>query len=700
MKYFQTSVFSILLFINTFFLASMSAMSAPRFSVAMDDMEIIGPFSSWANAKTTYGAVGDGVVDDTLALQQALNELGDSGKASVLYLPAGTYRITNSLKWIGGLDKNDPKGGGGLGIVGESPSNTKILWNGPAGAPMLIQDGGFNYRYSRITWDGNKTAGYGIAHWWDTTKGTRLDGSSEDTDEVFQDMGIGIMAGRFGANYGQLNSEGQVRRVTFLRNWQAGITTGHYNALNWWVWDSHFVDCARGVTNVLGYDDNGPTANGAGMFYVYRSLFERSTVSDVEIGNTGWFSMHNNVSIGSKRFFQADPSGSTENIIIKNNRILDTTDPISISNSNLGSLILIGNQIRSKAGQATPVVSLGGYNGGRDIASINNSYTVSSPIQAQLAGAPGPDRIRTLLDKIVTRSAISSTLPKLQATPARTNRIVFEVTSGADSAGIQAVINAAAASSAVNPIVHLPPGNYYINQTLIIPAKKRLQFAGDALTTILWWQGLATAPMIQLQGPSYASIRDVSMNGRTVAGFARAIAISKADQTGGRIFIEGSSVGRLEASSLAATQLTMQANTDFSKLTLSGVKNAVSIGQNLGPVALTGASSALIFDSWYEGSDTDLYRMDSGTNFTYMGGVLAPASHPGGTNTVNPTILLNNFSGNATFVGFQLNLTGLTSGIGIQVDSELPTTNALFLGAVSYKTFAKPPKLEKGHLTD
>ena len=65
---------------------------------AVDD-EFVGPFTSWVDVKHDFGAVGDGKADDTVALQKALDALRSPNRAfHVLYLPAGEYRITGTLR--------------------------------------------------------------------------------------------------------------------------------------------------------------------------------------------------------------------------------------------------------------------------------------------------------------------------------------------------------------------------------------------------------------------------------------------------------------------------------------------------------------------------------------------------------------------------------------------------------------------------
>lgn len=44
-----------------------------------------------------FGAVGDGIADDTLAIQAAINQLELAGIGGVVYLPTGQYKITANL---------------------------------------------------------------------------------------------------------------------------------------------------------------------------------------------------------------------------------------------------------------------------------------------------------------------------------------------------------------------------------------------------------------------------------------------------------------------------------------------------------------------------------------------------------------------------------------------------------------------------
>ena len=128
--------------------------------------------SDWINVKTDPAmkthAAGDGVTDDTAALQEALNIATTHGSPRVtVYLPPGTYKISSTLYWNNTFTAIQAWNGEyGLWLLG-CGRNTTILWTGAAGKPMLLDQGASRSRYEGLVWNAgpaNSAAGIGIAH--------------------------------------------------------------------------------------------------------------------------------------------------------------------------------------------------------------------------------------------------------------------------------------------------------------------------------------------------------------------------------------------------------------------------------------------------------------------------------------------------------------------------------------------------------
>ena len=77
------------------------------------------------DARQDFGARGDGVADDTAAIQKAIDAAAAAGDA-IAYLPTGNYVITRTLQ-ITGKDF----------FVGGSGWCTKLIWRGPEGGVMI-----------------------------------------------------------------------------------------------------------------------------------------------------------------------------------------------------------------------------------------------------------------------------------------------------------------------------------------------------------------------------------------------------------------------------------------------------------------------------------------------------------------------------------------------------------------------------------
>src|SRR6266542_1706792 len=520
--------------------------------------ESVGPFASWTNVKTAYGARGDGVADDTASLQRGLDDLSSGGAVKTLFLPSGVYRITQKLRLHNTIYVN---------MIGEDPDSTIIRWDGALGGVMMHIDGVAYSRYNRLTWDGQNRADVAIDQSKSENVLQHFDTGNEYAEDVFKDVGYGIRAGNFDIGA----SETSVVRSRFIRNSKAGIVTKNFNALDWWVWYCYFEDCAIGVTN----------SDGAGNFSVFYSVFKRSSVADIMIEQTSFYSIRNNYSIGSKVFYNSPGAGQNGALTaIQGNTILDTQSPEAIQIYDFGPVIMYDNSIRSSVGASGPAIRLNVA----DALTFGNTFTVSNPITA--GGRSITDGTR-----IVQRGDIVSTEPVIPFKYVSKNRQVFDVPLGATASAIQQKIDSAAQFCGQRPIVHLPagPGDYQgfqIDKSLIVPPNCDIQIVGDGGFSRLTWVGNGSGPVFTLRGPSKAILRDFRIHGAADAS-GNGIVIENADQPGSRVYMQEVFVNGTTQNGLLVDGL------DYTRVDLRGLIHQEASGSSVKVVGGSSAASGL-----------------------------------------------------------------------------------------------------------
>lgn len=483
------------------------------------DEQFVGPFSSWANVKDDYGAVGNGIADDTDAIQQALDEVATPGHAAVLYFPTGTYRITGTLQFASRLSAS---------LIGEEPANTVIKWDGPIGGEMMVANGVAYSRWSRLTWDGASTASIAIRHGY-AGMGPQVT-QNQHTDEIFRDLGAGLVVDPVNGGDTHL-----VIRCHFLRCSIQGIAVSSYNAIDWHIWDSVFEDCKYGLQSYVG------------NFHVYRSLFLRSVEADIRAG-LYYTGIRDNLSIGSKAFVENLHLGMSG--ILQGNTVVAALAPTAVSwVAGNGVLVLDNTFITSATPPGSPTLKIE-----NNLLSAGNTYTITNPI------AVGGRNLQ-MEDRIVSPDSLSPPPVVVQRFLLRSASPVIEVPVGANAAAIQHAIDAAVALHGQRPIVHLPSGQFQLDRTLTIPANCDLQLVGDGYaghgTTILG-PNLPGEPVIFLAGPSRATLRDFHVLG-SGAGFQNAlgsgITLENCDQAGARVFLEQVIVNFSLTNNLVANRL-------------------------------------------------------------------------------------------------------------------------------------------------
>jgi hypothetical protein len=679
----------------------------------------VGPCNSWLNVKN-YGAAGNGTTDDTAALQATIDAY-NSATHSVVYLPAGTYKISAPLTIF---NQN------GFSFYGVSPASVTIQWAGATGGTMFECIGTTNANFGRITWDGGSAgvsgvgAGFGVIHECNGAGGS-CSGQQSPThllheDEVYQNMGKGIAPGLNSSNN---NSEIAYNRCVFQNCWYAGISLESYNAFDNWVWDCQFLNDYTGISNRAS----------SGNFLAYRCYFYHSGAADLQFVNLDyWFSARYNVSVGSACFFDGLGSNNASIVNIQDNVVVQGTSSLNTSDQtaytwnvnpeiymlNCGPLFLMDNIIQGPATTNGPLVCMNLYTApatavapeaiaGPDVMSTGNTYTISAPVSFQ--GKNGPITLQTGQafrywsqgDTTVSYGSVTVPTWTAQALPTALTP-TYDIAVGASAASIQGAINAiAAAQPTVPEVIHFPTGSYpasgSFTSNLSIPADTEIILSGDGGNSVL--KALGTGAMITLVGPSHAIIENLQGNLNGGDG----IHVMGADQAGARVFGEGDEIQNttaLFADTLLNCFIQMQAFQPFYTGTTGGVRSVGpgyvgnscmgiygaqggDVGQPNGWLyEVSSGGQMLVEDSYTESADADLVvnltNTDSG-NFTFFGGNMQQPQ-----NQIGAPVSVGAFSGLVNFIGDTINgsnpVGGNYSVIEVNAGS---STSAWFLGQQS-----------------
>ncbi len=439
--------------------------------------------SDWINVRTSVqpGAKGDGLQDDTAAIQSALDLIQDG---VTIYFPPGTYRITKTL--------SSPEGRYlGVTLLGHGPTSA-LVWDGEEQGRMFwSRDGMPNSRYVGLTWDGRGKAAVGFDHSCLKVYETEIRHQYE-TYRDFTEAGI-----RVGHAQKVASAETLYDHCLF-EDCKHGVSIRTYNDLNHTFDGCEFRQCGIGIFSGTGSN-----------FYLRNSHFEENTESDVEwMGGEGASSVRRCTSQGSERFLHS--RSSVAPMMIQDCHVdawKSATGAMVLS----GAPIVIFDCVFTHPPSAEPPVRTIG-NELRLILSHNQPATPAEFVQKGTYATIYEVPPGTL------GGSVTSPEQSFLANQIRIPGKVFDVKrdfggkgDGAtdDTVAIQQAIEAARAHGQ-GAIAYLPGGRYVVSETLQLTGSD-YYFGGSGYRTALIWKGPAGGTIIEIRDPDRLTLENLAV---------------------------------------------------------------------------------------------------------------------------------------------------------------------------------------------
>jgi hypothetical protein len=227
-----------------------------------------------------YGAIGNGTVDDTAAIQAAINAAKATGSGRV-FLAAGSYKLTQTLTL------GDGGGVFGISLVGAGANNTILQWVGATSGYAITVNKQAHFLlegFSLVSTVGSGPSGIGVA----STDGTEIHHGR------FQDLLI--QGFNNGLDLGQANnpvSRSLLSNCRFVQCASTGVSLINCQDVTFLA--PEFNTCGFGVASV---------SSGAN-FAIFGGYSKGQTAGDVHIGSGGYCLIAGHHSAGSRRFLDA-----------------------------------------------------------------------------------------------------------------------------------------------------------------------------------------------------------------------------------------------------------------------------------------------------------------------------------------------------------------------------------------------------------
>ncbi len=449
------------------------------------------PRSDWINIKADISpkAVGDGIADDTRAIQAALNEVSEqTGRPATVYLPPGTYRITRTLE----LKQKD-----GVAVMG-CGRLTRILWDGPGGkgddARMFWSNGSPRSRYIGLTWDGQGKAHVGFDH---DSKGY-FETEIDHRHEAFLNFtGSGIRIGHDQNTPGaQATAETTYANCLFV-NCENGFTLMQFNDYNHTVTGCEFRGCGVAVNSV-----------GGANFYVRDTHFENSRGTDIRARGEHGISVRRCTSTGSHMFLE---EATIAPLTVQDCQVSAWTNPTGAITLGSGPVLLFDCVFANPPGRHPPITVSGGQ-------SLVYSTTKSAGTDGLVEPGSSPNITEIPPGKL--GGSLKSPAQAFFRDTARIPGKVFDARGdfGAkgdgrtdDYAAAQATINAARAHGK-GAIAYFPSGTYPVSSPITMTGGD-YYLGGCGVHTQLRGRTSPGQPVVQIEDP-----RDIILDNIAVYG--------------------------------------------------------------------------------------------------------------------------------------------------------------------------------------